>query len=176
MPLAEQDRGRWDGRLIAEGVDLISRTLAKGQVGPHQLQAAIAAVHDEAESAEATDWPQILVLYELLERTGENPVITLNRAVAVAMVHGPEAGLELLMRPGGGQAPRPPPPAPCDARAPPRTPRRRRERGGRLPRGGPARDERSRAPPSDGAGTPVGMRGSGRRVRDDACAPTLART
>lgn len=96
VPLAEQDRGRWDGRLIAEGVDLISRTLAKGQVGPHQLQAAIAAVHDEAESAEATDWPQILVLYELLERTGENPVITLNRAVAVAMVHGPEAGLELL--------------------------------------------------------------------------------
>ncbi|MFD3660219.1 RNA polymerase sigma factor [Streptomyces sp. NPDC058659] len=96
VPLAEQDRGRWDGRLIEEGVGLISRTLAKGQVGPHQLQAAIAAVHDEAESAEATDWPQILALYELLERTGENPVITLNRVVAVAMVHGPEAGLELL--------------------------------------------------------------------------------
>ncbi|MFB7607925.1 RNA polymerase sigma factor [Streptomyces gardneri] len=96
VPLAEQDRDRWDGRLIAEGVELISRTLPKGQVGPYQLQAAIAAVHDEAESAAATDWPQILALYELLERTADNPVITLNRAVAVAMVHGPEAGLELL--------------------------------------------------------------------------------
>ena len=96
VPLAEQDRGRWDAGLIAEGVELISRTLPRGQVGPYQIQAAITAVHDEAESAEATDWPQILALYELLERTGENPVITLNRAVAVAMVHGPEAGLELL--------------------------------------------------------------------------------
>ncbi|MFE2555244.1 RNA polymerase sigma factor [Streptomyces sp. NPDC059352] len=96
VPLAEQDRGRWDGGLVAEGVELISRTLPKGEVGPYQLQAAIAAVHDEAESAEATDWPQILALYELLERTGANPMITLNRAVAVAMVHGPEAGLELL--------------------------------------------------------------------------------
>ncbi|MFD8975175.1 RNA polymerase sigma factor [Streptomyces sp. NPDC059593] len=96
VPLAEQDRGRWDGRLISEGVELISRTLPKGRVGPYQLQAAIAAVHDEAGSPGATDWPQILALYELLERTGDNPVITLNRAVAVAMVHGPEAGLELL--------------------------------------------------------------------------------
>ncbi|MFI0468516.1 RNA polymerase sigma factor [Saccharopolyspora sp. 5N102] len=96
VPLAEQDRGRWNHRLIAEGIELISRTLPRGQVGPYQLQAAIAAVHDEAESAEDTDWPQILVLYELLERTGPNPVVTLNRAVAVAMVHGPAAGLELL--------------------------------------------------------------------------------
>ncbi|MEV6249552.1 sigma-70 family RNA polymerase sigma factor [Streptomyces sp. NPDC051742] len=96
VPLAEQDRGRWDAGLVAEGVELISRTLPRGQVGPYQLQAAIAAVHDEAESAEATDWPQILALYELLERTGANPVITLNRAVAVAMVHGPAAGLALL--------------------------------------------------------------------------------
>ncbi|MGW5642150.1 RNA polymerase sigma factor [Saccharopolyspora sp. NPDC003752] len=96
VPLAEQDRGRWNHRLIAEGIELISRTLPRGQVGPYQLQAAIAAVHDEAESSEDTDWPQILVLYELLERTGPNPVVTLNRAVAVAMVHGPAAGLELL--------------------------------------------------------------------------------
>ncbi|MCX4982830.1 RNA polymerase sigma factor [Streptomyces sp. NBC_00572] len=96
VPLAEQDRGRWDGRLVAEGVALISRTLPRGQVGPYQLQAAIAAVHDEAETAQATDWPQILALYELLERTGPNPMITLNRAVAVAMVHGPAAGLALL--------------------------------------------------------------------------------
>ncbi|WP_225802488.1 RNA polymerase sigma factor [Streptomyces sp. NK15101] len=96
VPLAEQDRGSWDGGLIAEGVELISRTLPRGRVGPYQLQAAIAAVHDEAPSAEATDWPQILALYELLERTGPNPMVTLNRAVAVAMVHGPRAGLDLL--------------------------------------------------------------------------------
>ncbi|MGW4744476.1 RNA polymerase sigma factor [Streptomyces sp. NPDC004290] len=96
VPLAEQDRGRWDGALIAEGVELISRTLPRGRVGPYQLQAAIAAVHDEAPSARDTDWPQILALYELLERTGPNPMITLNRAVAVSMVHGPEAGLALL--------------------------------------------------------------------------------
>ncbi|MFF1507762.1 RNA polymerase sigma factor [Streptomyces sp. NPDC058326] len=96
VPLAEQDRGRWDAGLVAEGVALISRTLPRGRVGPYQLQAAIAAVHDEAESAGATDWPQILALYELLERTGPNPMITLNRAVAVAMVDGPGAGLALL--------------------------------------------------------------------------------
>ncbi|MFH9722841.1 RNA polymerase sigma factor [Streptomyces sp. NPDC017254] len=96
VPLAEQDRGRWDARLVAEGVELISRTLPRGRVGPYQLQAAIAAVHDEAENAGATDWPQILALYELLERAAPNPMVTLNRAVAVAMVHGPEAGLALL--------------------------------------------------------------------------------
>ncbi|MFE5912991.1 RNA polymerase sigma factor [Streptomyces wedmorensis] len=96
VPLAEQDRGSWDARLVEEGVELISRTLPRGEVGPYQLQAAIAAVHDEAGSAEATDWPQILALYELLERTGPNPMVTLNRAVAVAMVHGPRAGLDLL--------------------------------------------------------------------------------
>ncbi|MFE4053006.1 RNA polymerase sigma factor [Streptomyces sp. YIM B13518] len=96
VPLAEQDRGRWDRRLVAEGVDLISRTLPRGRVGPYQLQAAIAAVHDEAEDTDATDWPQILALYELLERFGPNPMVSLNRAVAVAMVHGPGAGLDLV--------------------------------------------------------------------------------
>ncbi|MEU8528696.1 sigma-70 family RNA polymerase sigma factor [Streptomyces sp. NPDC048629] len=96
VPLGEQDRGRWDAALVAEGVALISRTLPRGQVGPYQVQAAIAAVHDEAPDADATDWPQILALYELLERFGPNPMVTLNRAVAVAMVHGPDAGLELL--------------------------------------------------------------------------------
>ncbi|WP_395298594.1 RNA polymerase sigma factor [Kitasatospora hibisci] len=96
VPLAEQDRGRWNGRLVAEGVALLERFLPRGQAGPYQLQAAVAAVHDEAGSAEATDWPQILALYELLEGFGPNPVVTLNRAVTVAMVHGPEAGLELL--------------------------------------------------------------------------------
>ncbi|MBM7172955.1 RNA polymerase sigma factor [Streptomyces sp. G44] len=96
VPLAEQDRGRWDRRLIAEGVELVSRTLPRGQAGPYQVQAAIAAVHDEAEDAEATDWPQILALYDLLQRFGPNPMVGLNRAVAVAMVHGPAAGLALL--------------------------------------------------------------------------------
>ncbi|MBH5338734.1 sigma-70 family RNA polymerase sigma factor [Streptomyces pactum] len=96
VPLAEQDRGRWDRRLIAEGVELLGATLPRGQVGPYQLQAAIAAVHDEAEHPDATDWPQILALYDLLERCGPNPVVALNRVVAVAMVHGPAAGLELL--------------------------------------------------------------------------------
>ncbi|MFE9133785.1 RNA polymerase sigma factor [Streptomyces sp. NPDC007355] len=96
VPLAEQDRGLWGAELVAEGVELLGRTLPRGRVGPYQLQAAIAAVHDEAPSAEATDWPQILALYELLELTGPNPMVTLNRAVAVAMVHGPAAGLALL--------------------------------------------------------------------------------
>ncbi|MFD7687788.1 RNA polymerase sigma factor [Streptomyces sp. NPDC059781] len=96
VPLAEQDRSRWDRRLVTEGVGLISRTLPRGRVGPYQLQAAIAAVHDEAEDTDATDWPQILALYELLERFGPNPMVTLNRAVAVAMVHGPATGLGLL--------------------------------------------------------------------------------
>ncbi len=96
IPLAEQDRSLWDGKAIAEGVELITGTLAKGSVGPYQLQAAIAAVHDEGASAEETDWPQILALYGLLERMSDNPMVSLNRAVAAAMVHGPATGLHLL--------------------------------------------------------------------------------
>ncbi|WP_024288614.1 RNA polymerase sigma factor [Cellulomonas sp. KRMCY2] len=96
VPLDDQDRTRWDRRLIAEGVALISATLAKGAVGEYQLQAAIAAVHDEAPRAQDTDWPQILALYGLLVRISANPVVELNRAVAAAMVHGPAVGLELL--------------------------------------------------------------------------------
>jgi RNA polymerase sigma factor (sigma-70 family) len=96
VPLAEQDRSRWDAGAIAEGVALVTGTLARAPLGPYQLQAAIAAVHDEAARAEDTDWPQILVLYELLERVAPSPVVTLNQAVAVAMVRGPRAGLELL--------------------------------------------------------------------------------
>ena len=96
VPLAEQDRSRWDGGLIEEGVALISRTLGRGPVGPYQLQAAIAAVHDEAATAADTDWPQILALYDVLRRVSPGPVVTLNRAVAVAMVHGPLAGLAEL--------------------------------------------------------------------------------
>jgi RNA polymerase sigma factor (sigma-70 family) len=96
VPLAEQRRERWDAELIAEGVALLTRTLGTGPTGPYQLQAAIAAVHDEASSAEQTDWPQILALYEVLARVSPGPMVTLNRAVAVAMVHGPRAGLALL--------------------------------------------------------------------------------
>jgi RNA polymerase sigma factor (sigma-70 family) len=81
---------------IAEGVTLVSAALSKGAVGPYQLQAAIAAVHDEAPSAAATDWPQILALYEVLERMSDNPMVMLNRAIAIAMVQGPRAGLERL--------------------------------------------------------------------------------
>ncbi len=96
VPLAEQDRRLWDAAAIAEGVALITDTLSRAPIGPYQLQAAIAAVHDEAVRAEETDWPQILVLYELLEHLAPNPMVTLNHAVAVAMVRGPRAGLELL--------------------------------------------------------------------------------
>ena len=96
VPMAEQDRSRWNADDIAEGVALITAALPRGPTGPYQLQAAIAAVHDEAPSAEATDWPQIVALYELLRRISDNPVVALNHAVAVAMVDGPQAGLELL--------------------------------------------------------------------------------
>jgi RNA polymerase sigma factor (sigma-70 family) len=96
IPLAQQDRTLWDRDEIAEGVALISAALPKGAVGQYQLQAAIAAVHDEAARAEETDWPQILALYELLKRMSDNPMVALNHAVAAAMVHGPSNGLELL--------------------------------------------------------------------------------
>jgi RNA polymerase sigma factor (sigma-70 family) len=96
VALDQQDRGAWDHALIAEGVALISSVLPLGEVGPYQVQAAIAAVHDEAPVMAATDWPQILALYELLEQLAPGPMVSLNRAVAVAMVAGPEAGLDLL--------------------------------------------------------------------------------
>ncbi len=96
VPLDEQDRSQWDHALITEGVALIASTLGQVPLGPYQLQAAIAAVHDEAPSAEDTDWAQILALYEVLDQVAPNPMATLNRAVAVAEVHGPAAGLDLL--------------------------------------------------------------------------------
>jgi RNA polymerase sigma factor (sigma-70 family) len=96
IPLPQQDRALWDRQEITEGVALISATLPKGSVGPYQLQAAIAAVHDEAARAEDTDWPQILALYDLLRRMTDNPMVELNRAIAAAMVHGPTKGLELV--------------------------------------------------------------------------------
>jgi RNA polymerase sigma factor (sigma-70 family) len=104
VPLAEQDRRQWDARAIAEGVSLITQTLASGPVGPYQLQAAIAAVPDEAATAEDTDWRQILGLYELLRRIAPGPMVTLNRIVAVAMVHGPQAGLQQLAAAEGDPA------------------------------------------------------------------------
>jgi RNA polymerase sigma factor (sigma-70 family) len=96
IPLDKQDRSRWNQDAIREGVDLVTSAIAKGSVGPYQLQAAIAAVHDEAKSAEETDWQEILGLYTVLLRIGDNPIVSLNHAVAVAMVHGPKAGLERL--------------------------------------------------------------------------------
>ncbi|SCG80436.1 RNA polymerase sigma factor, sigma-70 family [Micromonospora echinaurantiaca] len=96
VPLAEQDRSRWDRAAIEEGIALVTAALTWSPPGPYQVQAAIAAVHAEAPSAERTDWPQILALYRLLARLAPNPMITLNQAVAVAMVDGPRAGLALL--------------------------------------------------------------------------------
>jgi len=96
IPLDEQDRSLWDGEAIAEGVALASAALSMGAVGEYQLQATIAAVHDEAARAEQTDWPQILALYEMLMRVTDSPVVALNHAIAKAMVDGPEFGLALL--------------------------------------------------------------------------------
>ncbi|TMC05004.1 MAG: sigma-70 family RNA polymerase sigma factor [Chloroflexi bacterium] len=106
VPLAEQDRERWDQAAIDEGVALVTETLVRGRPGPYQVQAAIAALHDEAARPEDTDWPQILALYGVLERFTPSPVVTLNRAVALAMVEGPRAGLDLLadLEAGGGLA------------------------------------------------------------------------
>lgn len=96
IPLDEQDRSLWERASIEEGTALVTAALARGAVGPYQIQAAIAALHDEAPSAQATDWAQILALYGLLKRMSDNPMVALNHAIATAMVHGPEAGLELL--------------------------------------------------------------------------------
>jgi RNA polymerase sigma factor (sigma-70 family) len=96
ISLTQQDRTQWDRDAIAEGVELLTGALSKGAAGPYQLQAAIAAVHDEASRTEDTDWPQILALYDLLSRMSENPMVALNQAIAAAMVHGPATGLEAL--------------------------------------------------------------------------------
>ncbi|MFI7596272.1 RNA polymerase sigma factor [Actinoplanes sp. NPDC049681] len=104
VPLAEQDRSVWDHAAIAEGVSLITETLARAPIGPYQIQAAIAAIHDEAPRAEDTDWPQILRLYEILEALAPGPMVTLNRLVAVAEVHGPGTALEQLTTVAGEPA------------------------------------------------------------------------
>jgi RNA polymerase sigma factor (sigma-70 family) len=96
IPLTEQERSLWDREAIAEGIALVTQALSRGSVGEYQLQAAIAAVHDEASRAEDTDWSQILALYSVLKRMSDNPMVRLNHAIAVAMVQGPQAGLDLL--------------------------------------------------------------------------------
>jgi predicted RNA polymerase sigma factor len=96
VPLPEQDRGLWDRAAIKEGVSLISDSRTRTAVGPYQIQAAIAAVHDEAADTDATDWAQVLALYDLLARLSDNPMVRLNHAVAAAMVQGPAIGLEML--------------------------------------------------------------------------------
>ncbi len=98
VPLDAQDRSLWRRDLIAEGTSMVERTLASAPLGPYQMQAAIAAVHDEAASAQDTDWPQVLALYQVLERLDPSPMVRLGTVVATAMVHGPAAGLELLAR------------------------------------------------------------------------------
>lgn len=98
VQLPDQDRTRWDADRIVEGVRILDSAIGRGRVGEYQLQAAIAAVHDRARTAAETDWPQILGLYGLLERITGSPIVALNRAVAVAMVDGPEAGLAVVAR------------------------------------------------------------------------------
>jgi predicted RNA polymerase sigma factor len=96
IPLAEQDRTLWDQACIDEGLALLNGAVGKGAVGEYRLQAAIAALHDQAHTADDTGWRQILALYGLLEQLTRNPVVTLNKAVAAAMANGPTAGLALL--------------------------------------------------------------------------------
>ncbi len=103
VPLDEQDRDRWDRAMIDEGVALVTEVLDRAPIGPYQLQAAIAAVHDEAASTETTDWIEILGLYDLLARLAPGPMVTLGRIVALAMVEGPAAGLAALDRAEGDE-------------------------------------------------------------------------
>ena len=127
--LEDQDRGLWSAPEIAEGHALVDRALRQGRVGPYQLQAAIAAVHDEAPAPPTTDWPQILGLYEVLQRVSPSPVVDLNRAVALAQVAGPAAGLAAIDALGAD---------PAHGRVPllPRDPGRLPAPAGALGRGG----------------------------------------
>jgi predicted RNA polymerase sigma factor len=103
IPLDEQDRNKWDRAAIGEGTAMVEMVLTRGTVGRYQIEAAIAALHDEAASIEVTDWPQILELYGALQRLSDNPMVRLNAAIAAAMVHGPARGLELLTALDGDQ-------------------------------------------------------------------------
>ena len=145
IPLDKQDRSLWDQSAITEGVALISATLRKGAVGPYQLQAAIAAVHDEAKTSDDTDWPQILALYGLLKRMSDNPMVALNHAIAAGMVHGPRAGLDLLESSRRRRATCWSLSHRCRARASARAGGRPRRGHRALSRGGRADNEHSRA-------------------------------
>ncbi|MDT7789262.1 MAG: hypothetical protein QOF58_7681, partial [Pseudonocardiales bacterium] len=96
IALADQDRAKWDTRLIAQGVDILQNALAKDQLGEFQAQAAIAALHADAPKAEETDWVQIVEWYDELANLTDSPIVRLNRAVAVAEADGPRAGLKAL--------------------------------------------------------------------------------
>lgn len=96
IPLAEQDRSRWNKAAIEEGDALVTDALSRTQLGPYQVQAAIAGVHGTAERAKDTDWPQIVALYQVLEQLSDNPMVRLNHAVAVSMATGPKEALALL--------------------------------------------------------------------------------
>ena len=102
IPMAEQDRSRRDRSAAEEGIALVTAALPRGPIGPYQLQAASAALHDEAQSPEATDWPQIAALCDVLLRMDDNPVVAPSHAVAISMVAGPRAGLDLVQRLGTG--------------------------------------------------------------------------
>ena len=130
IPLAEQDRLSWNAALLEEGTQLIQQTMSRAPLGPYQLQAAIAAVHAEASTSADTDWPQVLRLYDLLHALAPSPVVTLNRAVAVAMVDGPRAGLAALDALDGDRPPSARPPLPRVA-APARVRPRSSARDGR---------------------------------------------
>ncbi len=145
IPLDEQDRTRWDREAIAEGVALITRALSRGAVGSYQLQAAIAAVHDEAARTEDTDWPQIMALYSLLKRMTDNPMVALNHAIAAAMVHGPTTGLALLQELGWRCPARGPLPARRGARPSVRAVGGHRRGARALPCGGEPDHQHSRA-------------------------------
>jgi predicted RNA polymerase sigma factor len=157
VPLRDQDRRLWTQEAIDEGIALVTEALRRGRPGPYQVQAAIAAVHDEAPSADRTDWPQILGLYRLLETMTDHPVVRLNRAVAVAEVQSPagragRSGHSGLRRADAGQ-----PPGRRGPRAPARAGRRHRGRGDCLPRRGRADHEPARAALPAGPGrAPVG--------------------
>ena len=176
IPMAEQDRSRWNADHIAEGVALITAALPRGATGPYQLQAAIAAVHDEAPSAEATDWPQIVALYEVLLRLSDNPVVALNHAVAVAMVRGAPAGLDLLDELGRGRADRRGPPAARGPRAPAgdgRRPRRRRARPTSARRSGTL-EPAAAALPARPSSSAVSASTSSALIRAPAISPAAA--
>ena len=175
VPLTEQDRARWDADAIRAGLALVAATLPHGPVGPYQVQAAIAAVHAEAPGAADTDWPQILSLYDLLSVLAPNPMVTLNRVVALAMVHGP-AGRPRPVgvvghRPAAGRAP----PGRRRTGAPARHGRRSGSRTRGVPAGGPQDDQRSGAalpdracgpPRSDVSDVPAAARSVARPAPD----------